>query len=165
MTLAHYIRDLVAALRQSDPPAYQRLREVVGDRRARITLDQETALPVFDRGELRFLSPGSEVDGEGSTDRETVHDLLDGRLEVSEAILLGRIEIRGPSADVDRILLAVELLLDGSTRAPAMRALAGRFCAERPRRHPPVDPPPMNGYPFRLDGEEFAMLARLDLLS
>ncbi|MFN0103826.1 MAG: hypothetical protein ACKV2U_17300 [Bryobacteraceae bacterium] len=165
MTLAEYIRELVLALRRSAPSAYGRLIQVAGERRARIGLDDERVVTGFQGGELVFPPLDTPVDGEGSTDRETVLDLLDGRLEVTEAVLLGRIDACGKSEDVDRFLIAIEVLLDEVAHVPATRALSERFRAEKPRRTGAEPPPALEWYPFRLDAEEFEMLSRLDLLS
>jgi hypothetical protein len=74
------------------------------------------------------------ADGEGSTDRYTTLDLLDGRLEVTDAILEGRLWAKGEVESVTRIFQAIEILLDGSTRNPELQRLALDYGVD-PCRH------------------------------
>jgi putative sterol carrier protein len=169
MTLAQYIRDLVEALREADAEAFARMRRAVGDRRARISLDDESVVVAF-RGDSLVSTVDSGkganelADGHGATERDTVLDILDGRLEVTEAILLGRLNIQAAAQDLDRILFAIEVLLGAATYVPAMRAIEQHFRADRHRIHSPLPPPEIHWRPPAIAPEELAMLARLDLL-
>jgi len=165
VTLGEYIEQLVELIRESEPPAYERLRQVVGNRKARIGLDEQRVDVQFVGGTLRIEPPLDEIaDSEGLTDRETVLDVLDARLEASEAIRSGRIEIRGSPEDVDRIFVAIEILLDVASRTPSMQHLSERFRAEYPRRAPTAAGHQRRWYPFKCPPDEFEMLERLDLL-
>lgn len=157
----------MARLGAGDPAALARLRQAVGGRRARIRLDDETIEVAFADGALTVEPGGGRVDGEGETDRQTVLDLLDGWLEVSDAILDGRLRVFGTREAVPRMFLAIEILLDGSARLPALQGLARDF------RDDPCRPPP--GRPRRgsrrapwdpagVGEAERMLLARLDLL-
>lgn len=167
-SLAEYVYELVAALADTDPGAVSRMRSVVGARRALIRLDDEAVHVAFGpAGLVVEEAPAGSVDGEGATDRGTVLDLLDGDLEVADAILDGRLEVRGEVDAVVRMFLAVEILLDGSTRSPALQALARDFRADpcREPRRPPVRPSRRNAwYPACSGPEEHALLGRLGLL-
>jgi hypothetical protein len=167
-SLADYIRELVARLAAADPAAAARLRETVGDRRARIRLDDESVDVRFRGGGLDVReSRRGKVDGEGATDRQTVLDLLDGWIEVKDAILDGRLDVRASPEDVHRIFVAIEIVIDASARAPALQELARDFRGDpcrkargRPRpatRRTPWSPP-------RAEPNESQILARLDLL-
>jgi hypothetical protein len=170
LSLAGYVEALVAALGDADPEALARLRRVVGQRRARIVLD-DSAIDVAFEADRLVVSPASagRVHGEGVTDRETVLDLLDGHLEVTDAILDGRLRVRGATDATVRMFTAIEILLDASPRAPALQALAAHF-----RRHPlsaprsePVAAAPVRRtawYPDERPAGEDALLARHDLL-
>jgi hypothetical protein len=166
MTLGEHIEQLVMLIRDSEPSAHERLRQVVGSRKARIGLDEQRVDVQFRDGSLHLepSPPGEAADSEGITDRETVLDLLDGNLEASDAIRSGRIEIRGTPEDVDRIFVAIEILLDVATRTPSMQRLSERFRAEYPRRTPPATQARRTWYPFRCPPDEFELLDRLDLL-
>ena len=170
LSLGEYVEALVASLGAADPAALARLRRVVGQRRARIVLDH-SAIDVEFRDDRLVAGPvgSGRVHGEGATDRETVLDLLDGRLEVTDAILDGRLRVRGATDATVRMFTAIEILLDASPRTPALQALAAHF-----RRHPPsaARPEPTAGTPVRRTswypderppGED-ALLARHDLL-
>jgi len=170
LSLGAYVEALVAALGRADPEALARLRRVVGQRRARIVLDDDAVDVRFADDRLVVVpAAGAHVHGEGVTDRETVLALLDGHVEVVDAVLDGRLRVRGTTDAVARMFNAIEILLDASPRAPAMQALAAHF-----RRHPvPAMPAaPAAGapvrrtawYPDERDGGEDALLARHDLL-
>ncbi|MDQ3670209.1 MAG: hypothetical protein M3377_08040 [Actinomycetota bacterium] len=167
-SLGEYVQELVARLGAADASAAARLRETVGDRRARIRLDDESVHVCFRGAELEVRKARrGKVDGEGATDRQTVLDLLDGWIEVKDAILDGRLDVHASPEDVHRIFVAIEIVIDGSARAPALQALARDFrrdpCREaraRPRaatRRTPWFPP-------RAEPDEAEMLTRLDLL-
>jgi hypothetical protein len=155
---------LVEILARGEPAALARMRDVVGARRARIALDREAVDVAFDRsGALVVGAPGAlgPVDGEGRTDRATVLDVLDGYLEVVDAILTGRLDAVGEVEAVARIFAAIEILLDASSRTPGLQGLARGYRASGPgpgeaagRRRRPGD-----------DAErEHRLLQRLDLL-
>jgi hypothetical protein len=129
LSLREYIEALVLELGRADAPAVERMRRVVGTRGARITLDSETVDVWFGpRGlVVEDVTPGRQVDGEGATDRATVGALLDGGLEVTDAIMTGRLQVAGVADAVVRMFTAIEILLDGSARVPAMQDLARRF--------------------------------------
>jgi hypothetical protein len=158
-TLADWIGELVDACDLDPAGGGQRLRHVVGSRRARIALDDEVVevTLVGSRFEITPAQRTLPVDGAGATSSATVLALLDGELEVSDAFHDGSIEATGHRQAVVRIFTAIEILLDASTRVPALRRLAADFrlqaaCAPADRRR-------------NDDGrvEELALLSRLGL--
>jgi hypothetical protein len=143
------------------------MRRVVGARRARIRLDDEVVDVAFDVEGLRVGEPAGAVDGEGTTDRQTVLDLLDGYLEVTDAILDGRLLVVGDTDDTARMFAAIEILLDGSTRIPPLQELARDFRADpcrEPRRPPRRRSRPSPWHPTGGDPAELSVLDRHDLL-
>lgn len=161
LSLADYVRGLVEGLAAEDPLAYERLRRAVGGSRARIELDDEAVAVRFDGDALEIREDGeAPVDGTGATDRQTVLELLDGYLEVTDAIAEDRLRVRGQVDAVARMFHAIELLIDGAARGPALQDLAGAFRADpcrEPRR--PPEPPAPPGPPAERD-----LLARYGLL-
>ncbi len=168
-TLGEYVSALIAALGRADPAALARLKRIVAHRRARIRLDDEAV-------EVRFVSEAlvvepatglSPVDGTGATDRATVFDLMDGHLEVSDAISTGRLDVVAEVDAVAVMFTAIEILIDASSRSPELQALAREF-----REHSGGEPPvrAVRGHPGAVrpaEGvatHESALLARLDLL-
>jgi hypothetical protein len=139
----------------------------VGSRRARIRLGDESVDVELDAEELRVMAPGGEVDGAGETDRQTVLDLLDGYLEVGDAILDGRLRVEGDVDAIGRMFTAIEILLDASARDPALQQLARDFRND-PGLEPPGRPTPGSReepwYPSGVGPLEAALLERLDLL-
>lgn len=140
-TLAGYVRELVARLGAADPDALARLRAVVADRRARIALDGEAVEVAFRAGTLEVARAptGHPLDGSGTTDSRTVLDLLDGTLEVTDAVLTGRLHVEGPAGAVADMFQAIGIILDATARVPALRHLADEFRQRRGGR-PPAGP-------------------------
>jgi hypothetical protein len=174
-TLAAYIEQLVERLADGEPASAARLREVVGARRARITLDAETVEVRFEG--LRLVAepdpPPGPVDGEGRSDRLTTLALLDGTLEVTDALLEGRLHAIGEPESLARIFQAIEILLDAATRVPRLPRLSLDYERDpcRPARPPwPGASVPAIGQPWRASARaaaragELALLDRLDLL-
>ena len=107
------------------------------------------------------------INGSGQTDSKTVLDLLNGSLEVHDAIVSGRLEVSGNVNDVSRMFLAIDILLDASSRSPELQELASSFEADRETRAARWSgPSPEAGYDLFADREAHRrLLARLDLLS
>jgi len=170
-SLGEYIRALISVLGVEDPAALERMRAVVRGREARIVLDDEAVEVGFFHGplQLRPVSGGENQEGAtanlGVTDSRTVLDLLDGYLEVTDAILDGRLRIAGEAEDVVRMLVAIEILLDASPRSPALQALASRFqSARRKGEGSTARGERGSWYPFACGARERDLLSQLDLL-
>jgi hypothetical protein len=170
-SLGGYIEAIVTTLASNDAFAAARMRRVAAGQRARIMLDDEAVEVTFHGEQLRIEPAGSgrRVDGTGQTDRRTVLDLLAGRLETSAAILDGLIKIEGTPDAVAAILLIIEMVLDASSRNPALQILAREFVDDRSSRR--VYAPGAESrqlatawYPFAHAPVEDRILARLDLL-
>ena len=168
LSLGEYIAALIALLGEASPAALARLKLIVGDRRARISLDDESVEVVFDRDRLLVLPIGndSELSGQGATDSATVLDLLNGDLEVVDAVLSGRLRVVAETVDIGRIFSSIEIILDAAPRTPALQELAARFQKERFQhaRQSRTASRLVEWYPFSSSQEEIDLLARLDLL-
>ena len=168
LKLGEYIVALIDALGDANPAALSRMRRVVGERRARIILDDEAVDVFFDAGGLRVQTAANEteVNGVGETDSATVLAMLDGYLEVEAAILNGRLRVFGAQEDITRMFAAIEILLDASPRTPTLQMLAARFRRERREKRglPVSDPRRVTWYPFGSRASEYELLAQLDLL-
>lgn len=168
VTIAQYIAALIGTMGRAHPDSLVRMRNVVGRRRARIVLDDEPVDVWFGRAALR-VKPADDhrrPDGEGTTDSATVIDLLDGHIEVADAILRGQLRVSGEAQDVIRMFVAIEILLDASPRTPALQALARKFELDRSHRAPPPAPARDEDpwHPFVPRPPEYELLSRLDLL-
>ena len=134
--LDEYIRDLVAVLADDHPRYLDRMRTVVGRRAARIAVDDEVVTVQFVDGDLDTNAVGP-VDGQGATDTAAVLDILDGYLEVADALILGRLRVRGSPDSVHRMFVAIEILLDVAARSPRLQGIAAAFRADP--CHAPAD--------------------------
>lgn len=160
--LGDWVTALVANL-GADPRAHARLQALVGARRARITLDDETVTVALHDGRLVVLPGTAEpVDGNGAATRAAVLALLDARLDATDALRLGYVTATGGHEAVTRILGAIELLLDAATRNPALRAVARSYRQAGAAPPPPRAPDPDAG--ARAAAAEHVVLHRLGLL-
>jgi hypothetical protein len=167
--LSEYVTALIVELGRAHPSALERMRHIVGNRHARIVLDDEAVEVFFDiEGRLHTLPVQGEGEAAnvGVTDSTTVLDLLDGVLEVSAAVLGDRLRVRGADDDVVRMFAAIEIILDASPRTPPLQSLADRFISERGGRLAtrPSGDARVPWYPFRSGESELQLLARLDLI-
>ena len=171
-TLAEYVALLLERLEAGDAPAAARIREAVGNRSAIIALDGERIKIWFEGGQLRVLSmPDSSIgiNGTGAISRSTTLELLAGYVEVTAAVLDGRLDVIGTIDDIAAIGQAIEILIDGSARLPALQRLARDFTDDPCRPLPTL---PASGpvhrrtvfYPDPPDLHERELLARLNLL-
>jgi hypothetical protein len=159
-SLQAWIDGLVAALDDDPWGTADRLRDVVAGYTARISLDDDTVVVSMPSRALVWEDgTDAPVDGEGSTTAAVVIAILDGRLEVTDAVARGLVQARGSPEAVLRMFHAVELILDASARVPALRRLADEFRRGAEDRAPDVSPEPWEQPP----ADELALLARLGL--
>jgi putative sterol carrier protein len=166
-TLGEYIAALVDVVDGADAYASARMRAAAGSRRARIGLDDESVIVAFDGGRLVVTADveDARVDGTGHTESATVSDIIRGRLEATAAILDGRVQIKGSPGPVSAILQVIEILLDTSSRAPALQQLAQEFLATRTVGDSWRPPKPTAWHPCELAPDEQQALIRLDLIA
>ncbi len=168
ISLREYVIALLRALEEGFPAEFSRLKDIVGSRRARITLDNESVEVYVAPEGLRVVkAPGDgRVDGSGRTARATVLNLLKSHTEVIDCILNDTLRVFGAPDAVIRMFLAIEILLDASPRSPALQSIAERFLVEQQLSHAPSTPSPRPGpwYPFASNATEQVLLHRLDLL-
>lgn len=135
--LTWYLTELVARIGAGDTAALARLRGTAGTRTAWIELSGESATVRFTAaGDFVVAavtgSPDPAADGFGSTRHEVVLAILAGDLDATDAVVDGEVEVRGPAEAVIAMFTAIEILLDGATRVPALRELAGVYRTEHP---------------------------------
>jgi hypothetical protein len=153
-----WIEGLVEALDDDAWGAGTRLRDVVQGYSARIVLDDETVLVAMPEGRLerRPDSGAVPVDGEGAATSPVVLAILDHRLEVTDAVERGLVQATGSPDAVLRMFHAIELILDASSRVPALRHLSDEF-----RREATANAGGVPAQPRPPGSDELALLHRL----
>ena len=128
-SLWEWIEGLVEALHDDPWGTGDRLHDLVQGYTARILLDDEAVLVSMPGRRLERLPPSSAVrlDGSGSTTSAVVVAVLDGGLELTDAVERGLVQAQGSTDAVLRMFHAIELILDASSRVPALRLLADEF--------------------------------------
>lgn len=132
---ARHLRDwiiaLYAALNDAEPHRAEAIRKLAGEQMSRMVLDEDRVTVRFVDGTLQVRRMRASINPlkspNGSTDRQTVNALLLGYMEISEAITLDHIRLRGTAEEVMTICAIIEVLVDASTRIPALQQLATRF--------------------------------------
>ncbi|MGC3939673.1 hypothetical protein ACOTTU_17855 [Roseobacter sp. EG26] len=130
--LRDWIAALFAGLDRAEPHSASGVRKLAGSEASRIALDEERVTVRFDENGLRVsrLKTGARLTPPyGVTDRKTVGALLLGYMEISEAIAHNHIRLRGTADQVMAICAIIEVLVDASTRIPALQELADDFLA------------------------------------
>jgi hypothetical protein len=146
-SLAQYVAELIGRLGDGEPGSLRRMQRIVGSQRALVALEGEAVVVSFGPSGLLHVVPAvategtsagdvaGELDGEGSTTHWVVLAILDGEIEVTDAIVDGDIDVRGSSEAVTAMLMAIEILIDAATRVPGLRELADTYRAQhRPNR-------------------------------
>jgi hypothetical protein len=154
-SLAQYVVELIARLGDGEPGSLRRMQRIVGSQRALVALEDDAVVVWFGPSGVLHVMPAaataattaiatavtssgevdSDLDGEGSTTHRVVLAILDGEIEVTDAILDGDIDVRGSSEAVTALLMAIEILVDAATRVPGLRELADTYRAQhRPDR-------------------------------
>ena len=135
-SLGEYIEALIDRLGAREPEAVARIQHIVGTRTAQISLDEASVIIKMSRRNLVVRDPldNDHADGFGRTDYRTVLALLDGHQELNDVIMNGRLEIIGESTSLLRMLISIEILLDGSSRIPELQELAQEFREQWPLR-------------------------------
>ncbi|GFE48906.1 hypothetical protein So717_06590 [Roseobacter cerasinus] len=131
--LRDWIVALYAALDEAEPQRAEAIRKLAGDEISRMALDKDRITLRFVDGALivrRMRASTAQLKSpHGATDRHTVTALLRGYMEISEAISNDHIRLHGTADQVMAICAIIEILVDASTRIPALQRLAEAFLA------------------------------------
>jgi len=163
VSFAEYITALIEALETFEPSSFSRLKALVGEKKARLQLDDEVINVGFVEGQFAILPVDEHTDGEGVMDSASVVRILDGHLEVTDSILSGHIMAKGTPSSLEEILIAIELILEASIHTPQFRALSEQFRSEKFIKGTRSNEYDITAL-FETGEKELDLLARLDLL-
>ena len=113
----------LAVILEEHPPAYARLSETMAGREVVLEVDGPPFGVCFEPGAVRV---GRTVDAPavwGRFDRPTVLALADGELSIHQALLGGRLELRGGVEALVAFGEALHTYLNGAVRAPSAAAI------------------------------------------
>ncbi|MFA3919966.1 hypothetical protein [Ruegeria hyattellae] len=140
--LRDWIIALYTALEEVEPHRARAIRKLANGQISRMVLDGDRVALRFHKDVLRVTrlrASANLKNPNGSTDRQTVTALLLGYMEVSEAISQDYIRLRGTADEVMAICAIIEILVDASTRIPALQKLANAFLATTGSEAPRTD--------------------------
>lgn len=124
----HLLRSL-ALLDLEMPELAQRCRAAFGPRAVEIRVEHEQ-LRMWVHGDRWSFGPGPVATCvEVSTGHRALLRLLDGTDSLEEAVLTGRVHLRGDVQDLLAFHRALDIYLRGAVRSPSFPALLGSFRA------------------------------------
>lgn len=125
-----FVERALGVLAAESPAAYHRLADQLRPAPAGLEVDGES-FSIDVRGDrLRVVrgpphGPGGRVRAGG----EVILDLIDGRTEVLEAVVGGRLDVRGDVEAVLRLARGLGAFVEGAVRAPGLRELLDEYRA------------------------------------
>lgn len=129
--MADPVRGLVvealARLRWGVPAAFDRLGRKLAGFPIRIEVGPEAFGVEASAGGIRVVAPPAAPVVMLRTDRATLNDLLDARLDLHRAIVEDRLYLLGTIHDLRRLLGALDVFLHGAVRARGFEALRQRL--------------------------------------
>jgi hypothetical protein len=128
-SLLPLVQRSLEALRRECPEAYRRLSAALGRRVVRIDTGDEIIA-------IRGSASGVEATGgdapaavEAAMDKREILDLVEGRRSLEEALLLGRVEVRGAIEDLLALHDGLRWYVAGGVRSPSFAGLRHEYRA------------------------------------
>jgi hypothetical protein len=110
------------------PHAYQLMAQALGARRLELAIDDE--LFMLDLGPTALRGAVVSI----TTDVETLNGLIQGQLDVLDAIVVGRLDVMAGPDDVAAAAAAMTYFVQGAMRCISMQPLLDRLEALRKER-------------------------------
>jgi hypothetical protein len=126
-SLTWYIATSLIALRQECPTAYFLMCSQLAPRQVRLVIDGESVMLAFDPSGVHVLPQAKEPTAELVTSHQTILDVLDARLTLTEAVLSDAIVLRGQVDDLTVFHDGLTTYVRGAVRCPTFRRLLDSF--------------------------------------
>jgi len=135
--VAGLLDESLSVLQREQPASYARLCEKLASLRIEIRIDGECLIAAFEPGGHRVAgeSTAAQTAAAGArfrASRDAVLDVLDGRINLAEAVMTGRLEAYAPLAHLLELHDALLLYVNAAVRCPSFPALLDRFRAGDP---------------------------------
>lgn len=127
LSVAEFIGTSLAILSRECPTAYLQMCALLMPRKVLLSIDGETVTLAFDQDRVHMLPQSRSPTIMLHTTRQTILDVIDYRMTLSEAVLVDAILLQG---DVEDLALFHEGLLTyvcGAVRCPSFPSLLDRF--------------------------------------
>jgi len=123
-------------LKREHLASYARLCEKLASLRIEIRIDGECLIAAFEPGGHRVAGESTAAQTAAGArfraSRDAVLDVLDGRINLAEAVMTGRLEAYAPLAHLLELHDALLLYVNAAVRCPSFPALLDRFRAGDP---------------------------------
>lgn len=129
-TTSAFVERALGVLAAESPAAYHRLADQLRPAPTSMEVDGES-FSIDARGDrLRVVrGPLRGAGGRVSADSAVILDLIDGRTEVLEAVVGGRLDVRGDLDAVLRLARGLSAFVEGAVRSPGLRGLLDEYRA------------------------------------
>lgn len=123
-TLDGFVRRSLAILEHEHPAGYRRLHAALGRRRVELGLDGDPFVLAVAGARIRLEPAASErACAAVELGRATVVSILDGEVELLDAVLADHLHVRGSIAELGELWDATRLYLHGLIRCPSIPPL------------------------------------------
>lgn len=123
-----FLRSALGCIAHEVPGLHRRLVDVLGARTIAIDVDDQPFMLAVVRGEWRYEHDGP-ADVEAESTLAHVHALLTGRDTLEDAVLEGRVCLRGALDDLLVLDDALQLFTQAAVRAPGILGIQRRWNA------------------------------------
>jgi hypothetical protein len=125
-SFADFLRAALACIGHETPGIHRRLLDVLGTRTIAIEVDAEPFTLAVVRGQWR-CEPLGPADVEARSTLAHVHALLTGVDTLEDAVLEGRVHLRGTLDDLLVVDDALQLFTQAAVRAPGILGIRRRW--------------------------------------
>ena len=122
-----FLEQSLQVLRDEMPVAHEALVSTLEGRLMSIEADGERRVVSFGAEGLCPHAVDEKVDLAVGLERDTVLDLVDGRISLPRAVTTGRLALRGGVAAISRFDRAFQSYVRGAVRCPSMPGLLNHF--------------------------------------
>lgn len=122
-----FLRESLRDLERDRPDVAARLAATLAALDVSIAVGDESIVLRSDGEALLLEDPARPARVEVATERTTLLALLDGDLALVDAVLAGRVRLRGEAPDLARFHDALWLYLQGAVRVPSFAALLQKY--------------------------------------
>lgn len=126
-TFGRFLHDAMVALQREHPQAWEGVCAALRSRLVTLRVDAEIVPLRFTAQQVAFTPFAPDAHVELSTDRPTIHALVDGELSLESAVRHNRLRLSGAPADLIRFHEGLLCWLHGAVRSPSFPALLAGF--------------------------------------
>lgn len=129
---ADFLEASLHALADEKPSSRRRLDAAMANRPVRFDVEGDSFVLDFDASGFRMLEPGGPAALDLGLSKQTILDLVEGRISFDEAIWSDALALRGSVDELASFFDALLVYLGAAVRCPSFPDLFDRYCQGRP---------------------------------